>query len=687
MESITDRRSRLAPRAHPGPLFRVWLVAAWVGAAALPGCGPGEPEAAPAAEAPTASNAAPTPLDLGLSADARIDTWAMLVEDVEAERHPSDGGGSAWLDLDPSPRVPAASPARLPVVFETGPLGVAEGGAVFLQPSPFWDWDPPQTRYPDAPGYTTVSTDAEGVELEADDATNAFLAVTIRGRALRPGEQLRFVYGDGEVGARVDRFAEERSPLYVSVDGDGDGVRATVRNGPRVDVAAHAPRQLHAAIDSTAARGAPVRLVVAALDALGNATRVEHGGVAFVDPPAGTKLPSSIDLSGDAEGHRTLVVEGLPAGIHRLELRGTGDLSGMAATTNPVVVRDGVERVLWADLHGHSQLSDGTGTPDQYYGYARDVAGLDVSALTDHDHWGMTQLDADPEAWATIRESVERFHEPGSFVALLGYEWTSWLHGHRHVLYFDQHDDRQVLSSLDPEYETPAQLWDALRGQDALTFAHHSAGGPVSTNWRFYPPDPELEPVTEVVSVHGSSEAPDSPHPIYDPVPGNFVRDVIEAGYVLGFIGSGDSHDGHPGLVHLADAGGAGGLAAIRSEELTRDGVLEALRARRTYATDGSRIWLDVRIDDRAMGEMIGVDPERSESHTLAIEIAGTAPIDHVDLIRSGHTARIDGEGRLDLAITREIPPLAPGEYHYVRVVQTDGRAAWSSPIFARLPE
>jgi len=32
-----------------------------------------------------------------------------------------------------------------------------------------------------------------------------------------------------------------------------------------------------------------------------------------------------------------------------------------------------------------------------------------------------------------------------------------------------------------------------LRGKQALTFAHHSAGGPIATNWAI-PPDPELEP-------------------------------------------------------------------------------------------------------------------------------------------------------------------------------------------------
>lgn len=688
MES--DQAADARTNRPPGGIDRAatWAAAAAVALALVawaPGCGRSETGEA-TGQAPADTGAVESDPREGLSLDARLATHEMLLEDLEAPRHPGDGGGRAWLDREASPAsVPAASPARLVVVFETGPLGVAEGGAVFLQPSPFWDWDPPQVRYPDAPGYTTIETDALGVTLSPDDSAGAFLSVEIQGRALEPGERLRFVYGEGEIGARVDRFAEEQSPLYVAVDADGDGVRAVVDPVARIDVTAREPVRLHLAGPSTARPGQPIRLVVAALDALGSPSTVARGGVTFVDPPPGVALPESVDLSGDAGGHRTFEVGGLPAGVHRLSLRGTGELAGLLAESNPVVVRAGIDRVLWGDLHGHSQLSDGTGTPDQYYRYARDVAGLDVAALTDHDHWGMQPLDADPAAWQSVRESVARFHAPGRFVALLGYEWTSWLHGHRHVLYFDEALSGKVVSSLDPASQTPAQLWDALRGREALTFAHHSAGGPVSTNWRHYPPDPELEPVTEIVSVHGSSEAPDSPGAIYDPVPGNYVRDAVGAGYVLGFIGSGDSHDGHPGLVQLSDPAGSGGLAAILSEDATRAGVLEALRARRVYATNGARIWLRVTLDGRPMGSVVAVaEPPAHAEVTLAVEVAGTAPIERIDLIRSGHTATIAGDGQREMALSRTIPPLGQGEYHYVRVVQTDGGAAWSSPVFAR---
>ncbi|MDG2052033.1 MAG: CehA/McbA family metallohydrolase [Myxococcota bacterium] len=648
------------------------------------GCGVSEPPAEDVAQL-VAQEELPEGPAPGLSADARIETWELLTADQAAPRSPSDGGGQARIVEGPHLGVPAATPTKITLEYEAGPLGIAEGGVVFLQPSPFWDWDPPQIRNPVGAAYTTVSTSAEGVELETNDASGAFLAVTIRGRALAPGEKIRFIYGDGPVGARVDRYAEQDSPLYISVDGDGDGVRGLTHPSPHVDVLAHDPEQLHGVIRSTAEPGDPVRITVGALDALGNASPVQRGGIRLLGVPESVDLPEFIDLSGQENGHLTLTSTGWPEGIHRIQLEGTGDLQGLTAEVNPIVVREGISRILWGDLHGHSQISDGTSTPDQYYDYARRVAGLDVTALTDHDHWGMDPLDANGSAWKSIRQSVQRYQEPERFVTLLGYEWTNWLHGHRHVLYFDHENDREIYSSLDPNYDTPDELWAALRGQSALTFAHHSAGGPVSTNWRDYPPDPVLEPLTEIVSVHGSSEAADSPHPIHRPVAGNYVRDALNAGYPLGFIGSGDSHDGHPGLVQLADPGGAGGLAAIRSEALTREGVLEALRARRTYATDGARIWLDVRLDDAPMGSILESNADDPPStQNLQVEVVGTAPIERIDLIRTGQIARVDGDGQLDLRLSRKIPRLGRGEYHYVRVIQRDGRTAWSSPIFAR---
>jgi hypothetical protein len=605
--------------------------------------------------------------EVSRSKDAKLDTRKSLVDDLKAKRQPADGGGRAVLDPESPRQARAGERIRIALTYEAGPLGIAEGGALFLQPSPFWGWDSPQTDMPEAPGATEVTTEAQGVRLETT-AFEGLLAIHIRGRNLAPGERIHITYL-----TRADRFAEREEHLWLAVDGDGDGVRSLILDPPTIDILAGEPSRIVITLPSTARPGEPVRVVLAVLDALGNRGARLQGAVELRSS-GDLGLPATVSFPDG--GVLALETRVATEGVYRVRAATSSGAGGLAAESNPLVVRAEIPHVLWGDLHGHSQLSDGTGTPEDYFAYARDVAALDVVALTDHDHWGMRFLDQNPDLWKRIEDAAHRIDEPGRFVPLVGYEWTNWLQGHRHVLFFD--DEPAVLSSLDPRYESPALLWKALAGRSALTVAHHSAGGPVSTNWDFVPP-PEIEPVTEVVSVHGSSEASDTPGQIYSAVPGNFVRDALRRGLRFGFIGSGDSHDGHPGLPHLAAP--SGGLAAIFSEEKTRVGVLVALRERRTYATNGPRIWLRTWLDEHEMGAL--VPSSDATENELRFAVAGTAPLSRVDVIRSGEVVKVvAGSSRRELSETLSIPSLRPGEYVYVRVVQEDGGAAWSSPVY-----
>jgi hypothetical protein len=629
---------------------------------------PRGPESAPA-PAPAAAEAR------GGSPGARRDVAEAMRQSRELRFAPADGGGRAWLEGSAPPRLVAGTPGHFTLVYEAGPLGVAEGGMIFLQVSPFWGWSTPQVQAPDDLGYTLATTDAEGVELAPETLDQQLLGIRVGGRALAAGERVRIAYGAGPAGALVDRFACRGSHFWIAVDGDGDGVRKVIEDSPSIDVAAGAPARLRVTLPSVARPGETVRMCIAVLDALGSRGTDFAGEVALDGGGDAIELPRRVTFAAADGGVKVLEVRAGASGTARVHATASADLE---ATSNPLEVTSDGPRVLWADLHGHSGLSDGTGTPEDYYSYARDVSCLDAAALTDHDHWGILPLDTHPALWEEIRQQERHFHEPGRFVTLLGFEWTSWIYGHRHVLYFG--DEGDLYSSLDADSETPQQLWKALDGRSALTFAHHSAGGPIATDWSI-PPDPRFEPVTEIASVHGSSEAPDTPFPIYSAVPGNYVRDALARGYRLGFIGSGDSHDGHPGLAQLAAP--SSGLAAVLSEERTREGLLAALGARRVYATNGARILLRMALGPHRMGSSVRVTSRSGLTDRLFVRAVGTAPIQRIDLVRSGHVVdSVDAGGRLEIAAERPVEDLRSGEYIYVRVVQQDGGAAWSSPIF-----
>lgn len=588
-----------------------------------------------------------------------------MVEDLEAERHASDGGGEVTLVSGPT-EIGAGEPGTWTFEYRAGPQGIADGGALVFQVPAFWGWEPPQLQSPDGPGFVDVHTDAEGVRLQARVLDQSMVWIAIGGRALGPGEGVRLTYGAG-VGARADRYAERESAFWFAVDGDGDGVRRLVDSPVRIDVGAGPGARLVVSVPSVVEPGDLVQVRVAVLDARGNAD-VDWSEPVELVASAPIQLPQRLVL--DERGIGRIDAEATQAGVLVIEARS----GGLVGVSNPVLIRRNAEPILWGDLQIHTGRSDGTGTPRDVLTYARDVAGLDVASVTDHDHWGMRFLDATPELWAESVSVADELDDPGRFVAIPGYEWTSWLHGHRHVLWFEPEPD--LYSSMDPKTGDPGKLWAALDGHRVLTVAHHSAGGPVATDWSFSPP-PGLEPVTEVVSVHGQSESSATPGAIYDAVDGNFVVDQLRKGLKVGMIGSTDGHDGHPGLGQLNAP--SSGLAGILATERTREAVYEALRARRTYATNGVRAILRFEVGGKPMGSVL---PAEGPVEAM-VRVVGTAPISRIEAVYKDGTTQLVGATGGPLAHkawTLEAPQA--GDFLYVRVVQEDGGMAWSSPVF-----
>lgn len=608
----------------------------------------------------------PHPASSGLPATANVITWKEMVADRDAVRHPGDGGGRV-VTISVPPPVEVGTPVELVGELIVGPMGIHEGGLIQLVPTPFWGWSPPQAEREGAEGYTTLQA-PEGVTLDAQ-GSGGMLTATVHGRALRPGERVRFTYGAGET-ARADRFAERAPALWVAVDADGDGVRAVVRDAPlAVTTVAGPPAGIVATLPSVAAPGEEVTLKLAVLDAVGNAGRPVDM-VLRLALPEGVSGPTELHLRPQDAGVGTVR---LHSDLGVVRVRVTADGLG-EAVTNPMVVRGGAERVLWADLHVHTSLSDGTGDPADVLAYARDVAGLDVVALTDHDHWGMVFLDDDPAGRERIAAAVAASERPG-FVPLVGYEWTSWLYGHRNVVFLGAAPDVWP-SSLAPGTETPVGLHDALRGTSGMAIVHHPAGGPVALDWATALA-PEVEPCVELASVHGQSASPELPGPIYDSVPGTFVEDHLGEGPPVAVLGSTDSHDGHPGLTRLA--GGGAGLTALESAEPTVPSIRDALLNRRTWATNGPRIVLRVRAGDVGPGGEVHLGGGVPD---LEIRVVGTALVDRVE-VRSGagSWAALPGTGSVFHAVVPLPAEAKPGERWWVRVIQQDGGLAWSSPM------
>ena len=620
-------------------------------------------EAPPTAERPA-----------GIPESANWEVHRDLLAARDASYSPADGGGGATLVSASDVR--AAEQGEFVIVYRAGPLGVAVGGGVHLQVSPFWGWSAPQTRAPGAPGYTEVTWDAPaGATITPEERPGGLLLLRVGDEPLREGETITIRYGAGET-ARVDKYADDLETFHVWVDGDGDadGTRRLVAHDMRIEVKPREAVELVVTAPSVAAVDERFEVAVAALDAAGNVALGFEGTVSLHADDAVT-VDGETRFAPPDRGARRVDARVAEAGIYYV----LAEVEGFAYRSNPIVVRERPRRMLWADLQIHSSLSDGTASPAALYRYARDVAALDVAAVTDHDHHGMHKLDESPLLWEGIKETTRAHHDPGRFVTLIGYEWTSWIWGHRHVLYFG--DDGDLFSSLTPPTDTPQGLWAALAATDAITIPHHPAGGAQAVDWSVAP-DRRREPVVEIVSVHGSSEVMGGPLTIHRPREGHFVRDALAKGYRLGFVGSTDGHDGHPGLGHKAAP--SGGIAALLTGDRTRAAVRDALMARKTYATSGERIYVEFSLGPHGMGSVVPPAVDGDNALAYRAYVVGTAPIVALDLIKNGelvHRVEPDeGEEQGGLLFPDEARAL--GDAVYLRVAQANGHCAWTSPIF-----
>jgi uncharacterized protein DUF3604 len=355
--------------------------------------------------------------------------------------------------------------------------------------------------------------------------------------------------------------------------------------------------------------------------------------------------------------------------------------------------------VYWGDIHGHSRLSDGRRSPDEYYATGRDEAGLDFCALSDN-----IEITARPrdQVWDEVKAAAEQFNEAGNFVTLLGYERSipSWdgqtpgsigvyFKGSDGPLCASRHPARDWLrrGAINAETETN-ELWTALKDTECFTVIHHGASALHGFTWP-QAPVTEMINAAEVYSKWGSSEAAATPFPVIEgnevrPREGGSARDALNAGFKIALLGGSDTRFGTPGRSGWEDDWGNSiryertGLTAVAADELSRDAVFDALKARRCYATTGERIELSFSINHEPMGSVLTA-PETLRLHVKA---SGTQPIKRAEVFRNGELCHHKIGGREDIDLYIDDPAPTEPTWYYARVTQLGEDYAWSSPIW-----
>jgi hypothetical protein len=581
-----------------------------------------------------------------------------------------DGQGSAVIQ--PKGPFPVGSLVDFQITFTIGKAGIAPGGFVLLQISPWWGWSQPQNVSPEAEGFITVTPSFADPSLQVRILSMHRALVFSPKKPIKPGETITFKY----TRALVDKFAEREELFMIFVDADGDGHSACITNPPIIQTTAREPVYLNTTAPPQARPGETIKISAAPLDALGNWSQFPSGSFTLsVTHNDQVTEEKNIKAKGN---EKTLIFDyTLPGeGIYFFHVKGPGELQGKS---NVTLSQEGIPqlKLYFGDIHGHSRLSDGTGTPGDYYRYAREVSGLDIAALTDHADYGLIPIKG--KTWERIKNAANNMYAPGHFVTFVAFEWTNWTSGHRNVYYRDQ--DGPIFSTIDKNSDTPEKLWKQISPYEVMTIGHHVGGGPVPIDWSI-PPGPK-EWLVEICSVHGSSEYYGCEAGIYHPQQGHFVRDALSLGYKLGIMASGDTHDGHPGLGNINAP--VTGIMGVYAPELTREAVWEALKKRQVYGTSGPKIILNFRVGDSPMGSEIKW-PKAKGPIPIVLRAVCCEDIEKIEIIRSGVPIFLEtGEkinGVFALLLIEDPEPQEGTSWYYARVIQKDGNMAWSSPVW-----
>ena len=361
--------------------------------------------------------------------------------------------------------------------------------------------------------------------------------------------------------------------------------------------------------------------------------------------------------------------------------------------------------VYFGNLHSHTADSDGNGTPEEVFTYARDVAKLDFLAVTDHNHLlggehatpqQRTALYAGPDP-AAIIPAANRCTRDGRFVALYGQEFSSMSKGN-HVNVFDvpavidvpngKFDDLLHWVGLHP---------DTTGAPGVIQFNHPGLSFPPHTISRIeYGRDDfgddaawlaQMGRAASLIELLNGESRPDDPRHRSPQIMEDDYRQFLAAGFHLAPTGDQDNH-------HKQWGTSTDSRTAIFASALTKPALLAAMRARHVYASEDKHLRFMVTVDGHLCGDVLATpgplevalhidDPDAPACRYTVEAIRGKVGDSKTEVARSVQINRNLPDGvfvALDgLSLTEN------GQFVYFRVIQTSEvgvNHAWTAPVW-----
>jgi len=353
------------------------------------------------------------------------------------------------------------------------------------------------------------------------------------------------------------------------------------------------------------------------------------------------------------------------------------DVANLAAT--PVSTRAvwtftvGSYNIYFGGMHSHTNLSDGTGTPQQAYDSAK-AAGADFMAVTDHSNWFdgdsatvAANLAGGPSTeWATLKAAADANNVPGTFVGIAGYEMT-WSGGPGHINTFNTvgYDTRtHTAMTLTAYYAQLAQYPQSISqlNHPGTTFGTFDDFG----HWTA-----EADAVVDLVEV-GNGEGPVHQagyFPSYQ-----YYQMALDKGWHVAPSNNQDNHKGN--WMFSNDA-----RTVVLAPELTRDAIFEAIRQKRVYATEDKDLRVTYFLNGAVMGSSLD-NPSTLNFNITFSDAQITDIITKVSIIANGGVVVASTTPNTNAGTWNFTMPTDPYSFYYVRIDQADTDVAVTAPVW-----
>ena len=357
-------------------------------------------------------------------------------------------------------------------------------------------------------------------------------------------------------------------------------------------------------------------------------------------------------------------------------------------------------QLYFGQMHSHTQYSDGAGTLDSALSYIRSLpesANVQFVAFTDHSNYFDSKNDPNVEAalydaslvkdsdashsWATYKKTVADFNaDPANsdLVAIAGFEMT-WSGGPGHINTFNtagvvsRNNSTLNNKTDDAGMKAYYALLSQEEGADSISQFNHP--GTTFGNFKdFAYWDPVIDSRMYTVEVgNGESQiGAGGYYPSYE----QYIM-ALDKGWHVAPTNNQDNHKGRWGNANDA-------RDVILTDDFTEQGIYEAIRNYRVYATEDKNLELGYTVNGEQMGTILSEVPEKLSFNISVYDPDKTDSIASVELVvNSGKVAYSWSKDEIAAAggiLTTELAP--DYSYYFVRVTESDGDIAVTAPVW-----